>query len=100
MGAKLVTLGKDSLDGGSVVVDVAPVLAVHEEGSLVAVLLELVKELVGVLKRTIVEGEGNVPVDSALLDLNTDGDGGGSSLDETSVGGKLEKRELHLEDIV
>lgn len=100
MGAKLVTLGEDSLDGGSVVVDVAPVLTVHEEGSLVAVLLELVKELVGVLERTIVEGEGNVPVDSALLDLDTDGDGSGSSLDEASVGGKLEKRELHLEDIV
>jgi hypothetical protein len=99
VGAKLVTLAEDSLNGGSVVVDVAPVVTVHEESSLVAVLLELVKELVGVIERTIVESEGNVPVDSALLDLDTDRDGGGSSLDEASVGGKLEKRELHLEDI-
>lgn len=99
MRANLVTLRDHSLDSRRVLVDVGPVLAVQEESGLVAVLLELIKELVGVGKGTIIEGEGNVPVDSALGDGSTDRDSGGSGLDETSIGGELEKRELHLEDM-
>lgn len=97
VGANLVTLVDHSLDNSLVGVDVAPVVAVQEESGLVAVLLELVKKLGGVLERTIVKGEGNVLGHSAAGDGSADGDGSGSGLDETSVGGKLKKRELHLE---
>lgn len=93
------TLADHSLDGSLVVVDVAPVVAVQEESSLVAVLLELVEKLVGVVEGAIVEGEGDVLVDSALGDSYTDGDSSGRGLDEASVGGELNKRETHDEDV-
>lgn len=92
--AELVTLGDDTLDGGSVVVDVGPVLAVHEEGGLVAVLLELVEKLVGVGERTIVESEGDVPVDSALGDGDADRDSGSGKLQQAGAGS--EDRETHF----
>lgn len=92
-------LANHSLDGSLVVVDVAPVVAVHEESGLVAVLLELVEKLVGVVEGAIVEGEGNVLVDSALRDSDTDGDSSGGGLDKASVGGELNKRETHDEDV-
>lgn len=91
---KLVTLGDDTLDSSSVVVDVGPVLAVHEEGGLVAVLLELVEELVGVGEGTIVKGEGDVPVDSALGDGDADRDSGSGKLQQAGAGS--EDRETHF----
>lgn len=93
------TLADHSLDGSLVVVDVAPVVTVQEESSLVAVLLELVEKLVGVVEGAIVEGEGDVLVDSALGDSDTDGDSSGRGLDKASVGGELNKRETHDEDV-
>lgn len=99
VGANLVTLVDHALDNRLVVIDVAPVVAVQEESGLVTVLLELVKELGGVVERTIVKGEGDVLVDSAAGDRGTDGDSGSGGLDETSVGGELEKRELHLDGL-
>jgi hypothetical protein len=97
VGANLVTLVDHSLDNSLVVVDVAPVVAIQEESGLVAVLLELIKKLGGVLERTIVKGEGNVLGHSTGGDGGADGDSSGSGLDETSVGGELEERELHFE---
>lgn len=88
------TLSDDTLDGSSVVVDVGPVLAVHEEGSLVAVFLELVEKLVGVGERTIVESEGDVSVDSALGDGDADRDSGSGKLQQAGAGS--EDRETHF----
>jgi hypothetical protein len=93
--AKLVTLSDDTLDGSSVVIDVGPVFTVHEESSLVAVLLELVEKLVGVGERTVVKGEGDVLVDSALGDGDADRDSGSGKLQQAGAGS--EDRETHLE---
>jgi hypothetical protein len=72
-------------------------LPFRKKVAFVAVLLELIKKLGGVLERTIVKGEGNVLGHSTGGDGGADGDSSGSGLDETSVGGELEERELHFE---
>lgn len=78
MGANLVAVLEHAGNSRAIILDIAPVLSVDEEGSLHASRQKLVKQIFGVCERAIVESEGDGIGLGAALDDGANGKGRGA----------------------
>lgn len=75
VGANLVAILEHAGNSRAIILDIAPVLSVDEEGSLHASRQKLVKQVLGVCERAIVESKGNGIGLGAALDDGANGQG-------------------------